>query len=179
MAVRDDFTAGEVLAAADLNDTFGAKLDLAGGKVLQVVRATDVTLRATTSTTYVDVTGVSVTITPERSTSVVLIIATFDAIAFSTTQLGTYTQQFQITDASNNALSGAENGRQVIAEFSTAASPALKVIANAVTMIGYSAPATTSATTYKLRHKVNDANVTGRVDGSNTTTQLFAIEVSA
>jgi hypothetical protein len=29
MAVRDDFTAGEVLAAADLNDTFGAKANLA------------------------------------------------------------------------------------------------------------------------------------------------------
>lgn len=29
MAVRDDFTSGEVLAAADLNDTFGAKSDTA------------------------------------------------------------------------------------------------------------------------------------------------------
>ena len=29
MAIRDDFTAGEVLAAADLNDTFGAKANLA------------------------------------------------------------------------------------------------------------------------------------------------------
>jgi hypothetical protein len=29
MAVRNDFTAGEVLAAADLNDTFGAKANLA------------------------------------------------------------------------------------------------------------------------------------------------------
>lgn len=31
MAVRDDFTAGEVLAAADLNDTFAAKLDYPSG----------------------------------------------------------------------------------------------------------------------------------------------------
>jgi hypothetical protein len=31
MAVRNDFTAGEVLAAADLNDTFGAKLDYPTG----------------------------------------------------------------------------------------------------------------------------------------------------
>jgi hypothetical protein len=30
MAVRNDFTAGEVLAAADLNDTFASKPDLAG-----------------------------------------------------------------------------------------------------------------------------------------------------
>jgi hypothetical protein len=34
MAVRNDFTAGEVLAAADLNDTFASKLDYAadGGR---------------------------------------------------------------------------------------------------------------------------------------------------
>jgi hypothetical protein len=31
MAIRDDFTAGEVLAAADLNDTFGAKIPYAYG----------------------------------------------------------------------------------------------------------------------------------------------------
>jgi hypothetical protein len=38
MAVRDDFTAGEVLAAADLNDTFASKLDLAGGKIRRSFR---------------------------------------------------------------------------------------------------------------------------------------------
>jgi hypothetical protein len=32
MAVRNDFTAGEVLAAADLNDTFASKLDLCGSR---------------------------------------------------------------------------------------------------------------------------------------------------
>jgi hypothetical protein len=31
MAIRDDFTAGEVLAAADLNDTFGSKIPYAYG----------------------------------------------------------------------------------------------------------------------------------------------------
>jgi hypothetical protein len=31
MAIRDDFTAGEVLAAADLNDTFGAKINYPSG----------------------------------------------------------------------------------------------------------------------------------------------------
>ena len=31
MAIRDDFTAGEVLAAADLNDTFGAKVNYPSG----------------------------------------------------------------------------------------------------------------------------------------------------
>ncbi|HEY7824430.1 MAG TPA: hypothetical protein VIG24_16430, partial [Acidimicrobiia bacterium] len=74
MAVRDDFSAGEVLSAGDLNDTFASKLDLAGGKILQIVRATDSTVRSTTSTSYVDVTGMSVTITPQINTSAILLV---------------------------------------------------------------------------------------------------------
>jgi hypothetical protein len=75
MAVRNDFTAGEVLAAADLNDTFGAKLNVAGGKILQVVSTTKTDTFTTTSDTPVDVTGLSLSITPSSATSKVFIIA--------------------------------------------------------------------------------------------------------
>ena len=40
-----------------------------GGKVLQVVRATDSTQRTTNNTDWEDVTGMSVTITPQKSNS--------------------------------------------------------------------------------------------------------------
>ncbi|HEY7821570.1 MAG TPA: hypothetical protein VIG24_01990, partial [Acidimicrobiia bacterium] len=106
MAVRDDFAAGEVLAAADLNDTFASKLDLAGGKILQVVRATDSTQRSTTSSSYVDVTGMSVTITPQKSDSAIIIIASFALVVFG--GVDSITASLQITDNDNNALSGAE-----------------------------------------------------------------------
>jgi hypothetical protein len=199
MAIRNDFAPGEVLAAADLNDTFGSKLPfsfgtatpttttsgflwydsnstpaapkfwtgsafqaLTSGKILQVVRDTDTTQRTTTSTSYVDVTGMSVTITPQKSDSAILLIAAVgvanSAQAFT---------DIQITDNSNNAVSGGEAAR-------------VGSIANAqsfVTLFGYSTPATTSATTYKLRFKVSSG--TGFITNNETTGQLYAIEVSA
>jgi hypothetical protein len=44
MAIRNDFAPGEVLAAADLNDTFGSKLDLAGGDTITASGASVVPL---------------------------------------------------------------------------------------------------------------------------------------
>jgi hypothetical protein len=102
MAVRNDFTAGEVLAAADLNDTFAAKLDLAGGKILQIVRATDATDRSTTSATFVDA-NMSVTITPQKNDSAILLIWSL----FADTNAIDRQMNVQITDASNNPISGA------------------------------------------------------------------------
>jgi hypothetical protein len=203
MAVRNDFTAGEVLAAADLNDTFASKPPFAygtatpsttvegfiwydendtppapkfwdgaafqalgGGKVLQVVRATDTTQRTTSSGTFVDVTGVSVTISPQKSDSIVLLIATFYCQTVANSA-----GSFQITDSSNNAISGAEGASINL----NGTHPPTQQI---VTMIGYATPATTSATTYKLRFS-NSSMVNTIIYGQITTTQLFAIEVSA
>jgi hypothetical protein len=168
MAVRDDFTAGEVLAAADLNDTFAAKLDLAGGKVLQIVRATDATNRATTSTTFVDVTGMSVTITPQRDTSAIIILVSFLG-RLTVSPAGTCVGAYQITDSSNNALSGATTGFGSISVTDTR-SP--------LTLLGYATPATTSPVTYKLRFNATTP-ATNTVTNATQTGQLYAIEVSA
>ena len=159
MAVRNDFAPGEVLAAADLNDTFASKLDLAGGKILQIVRATDTTDRTTTSTSFVDVTGMSVTITPQRNNSAILIISS-QLIGNNAGALAIV----QVTDNSNNVISGAGRGDE-------------RTISGRCTMIGYSTPATTSATTYKLRFRTDSGTAT--IFNSVDTGQLYAIEVSA
>jgi hypothetical protein len=164
MAVRDDFTAGEVLAAADLNDTFAAKLNLAGGKVLQVVRATDVTQRSTTSTSFVDA-SISVTITPQRDTSAIILIWS----AKNSIQTSGNNLLLQITDNSNNALSGAE---------SVVIGGAKADHENITTLFGYSTPATLSATTYKGRFRSGSGTTVFLTNNSNTG-QLYAIEVSA
>jgi hypothetical protein len=83
MAIRDDFTAGEVLAAADLNDTFGAKLNLAGGKVLQVVSTTKTDTFTMSSSTFAEVTGLTATITPSATSSKILIICQLSAVGAS------------------------------------------------------------------------------------------------
>jgi hypothetical protein len=167
MAVRDDFTAGEVLAAADLNDTFGAKLDLAGGKVLQVVRATDSTARSTTSLTFVDVTGMSVTITPKKDTSAILIISTYQGQ--TNTSGGNYLKT-RITDSSDNPISGVEN--------TTMGDGADTAVSAYQTLIAYATPATLSAVTFKLQFRSNSAGTT-QINNNASTGQMYAIEVSA
>jgi hypothetical protein len=147
-----------------LIDTLGSKLDLAGGKILQIVRATDSTSRSTTSTSFVDA-SISVTITPQKSDSAILLIWAFNAQDPTTAE----TLQAQITDNSNNAISGAENAFFGIV--STVSSRAAGVL------IAYSTPATANATTYKGRFRV--ASGTGSIRNDNYTGQLFAIEVSA
>ena len=135
------------------------------GKVLQVVRATDVTQRATTSATFVDVTGMAVTITPQRSTSNILIIASFNGQIDTGARAGS---NYQITNAANTAISGAN--KQVFLQDTITLAPIL--------IMAYDAPATTSATTYKLRFSADTFNQ-NLVRNDNNTGQMYAIEVSA
>ena len=174
MAVRDDFSAGEVLAAADLNDTFAAKLDLAGGKILQIVRATDGTNRSTTSNSEVDAT-ISVTVTPQKSDSAVMLLWTATCRSTTNASSNESRARLRITDASNNPISGAS---AAMGYSNTAVSSAFDA---GLTVIGYSTPATTSAVTYKGRFNVYVAGggCTLSLLNSQSTGQMFAIEVSA
>jgi hypothetical protein len=160
-----------------LNTALGSKLDLAGGKILQIVRATDTGNRSTTSSTLVDVTGMSVTITPQKSDSALLIFAVFRG-----TLSGTSVQEiatFAITDSSNNALSGAEDGQiQLQAQVNASGASAL---VTPIFLVGYVSPANTSAVTYKLRFgkPFGSAGSTAQVRNDQHTGQMYAIEVSA
>jgi hypothetical protein len=160
---------------SSLIDTLGSKLPIAGGKILQIVRATDTTERSTTSTSFTDVTGMSVTISPQKSDSAVLLIATFrQRTTWSTGDDGF--GFFQITDSSNNAISGAENHA-----FGTVGLTGTggREVTTSVTMVARATPATTSATTYKLRFSSNNANTTNWCRNQLATGQMYAIEVSA
>jgi len=173
MAVTID-GAGPLAGATTLN---GLTIPTTGfGKVLQVVRATNTTSMATTSLSFVDATGISVTITPQKSTSAILIISTFYGIAFRSSGTGCRAT-YAITDSSNNTVSG--GGEYTLGSYRyTYGSSALHD--GPVTLIGYATPATTSAVTYKLRYKANESGNEANVAGSATSvSQLFAIEVSA
>jgi hypothetical protein len=156
---------GTVLTA-DSAETTGLKWAAAagGGKLLQVVRDTDTSLRSTTSTSFTDVTGVSVTITPTSATSNIMLILAANLQSDGST----LTTFFQITDSSNNAISGAESS-----EFGFPNQIA------ASTLIAWASPATTSAVTYKMRFKTAGAATTAYVRGDFSTTQLFALEIGA
>jgi hypothetical protein len=176
MAIRTDFTAGEVLAAADLNDTFGAKLNLAGGKVLQIVRATDATLRQTTSTTFVDVTGMSVSITPQKSDSAILLICSASIESSNSTSDSVFSA-LAITDSSNNAISGAQGP---VFGLDSITGTGTRIFGAQASIFAWATPATTSLVTYKLRFRsLFTANNTTSVRNDQSTGQIFAIEVSA
>jgi len=161
------------VGSSDLGSVLGSKLDLAGGKILQIVRATDSTRRTTTSTSYVDVTGMSVTITPQKNTSAIIIIASFIA-NFDRVTTTNFNANFQLTDSSNNGISGAQGHNIGIGRTST--NIQLLVGQN---LIGYDTPATINATTYKMRFKVDGASTDIALNNDNSTGQMYAIEVSA
>lgn len=212
MAVRDDFAAGEVLAAADLNDTFASKWNaktadtapstpaegdawvdttgsttipkiwngsawqvIGGGKILQIVRATDSTSRSTTSTTFTDVTGMTVTISPTKSDSAVIVAALFYGQTQMASTVSKNVAHYQITDSSNNAISGAQDfgiGSENVAQNNSFYYVPVHIWA-------YATPATTSAVTYKLRFKANAANMVAYTSNQASTGQMYAIEVAA
>jgi hypothetical protein len=146
---------------------------VAGGKILQVVRATDSTARSTTSTSFVDA-SLSVTITPTKATSTLLVLHianAYVAMASAGVRRGVY----QITDSSNVALDGAQ-GQYVGLSLSYYGS---NEFLSSLAVIGYAAPATTSPVTYKARFRVEASGVTTQLANNLNTGQLYAIEVSA
>jgi hypothetical protein len=154
-------TSGQVLTAGTAGTS--AWTTLATGKILQIVRATDGTARTTTSTSSVDA-NISVTISPTKSTSNVLIIWAFRATHYNTSDFAL----FSITDNSNNNIAGAE--------FGVLGSNTTTRIDSSLVLIGYASPGTTSATTYKGRFRV-ETNGTTELRNNLQTGQLFAIEV--
>jgi hypothetical protein len=165
MAIRNDFAPGEVLAAADLNDTFGSKLDLAGGKILQIVRQTLSSSPSTGSSTYVD-TGFNVSITPQFSTSTIWLIASGRGTCFIAS--GAAFGALIITDSSNNQLGDAA----VLADYGNTNGG----IRGTMTTMVFVAATNTSARTYKTRF------LRDQVSGSlqiHAGFNFVAIEVSA
>jgi len=153
---------------SSLNDTDaverydGAMWKPVGGKVLQVVRATDTTNRATTSTSFTDA-SISVTITPTSATSTILIFW-----GLTLTTASNIVARIQITDSANTAVGGAESS-----SFRAQTGGILDV---STTIIGYASPATTSAVTYKGRFLTDGGTFT--LLNTTQTGQLFAIEVA-
>lgn len=149
--------------------TAAGGLWLGGGKILQIVRATDSTLRSTTSTSLVDATGMTVTITPQKSNSAILLILS----ALSQTIGNTY-HDIAITDNSNNVLTSRFAG------FSSGTS-GITGVNYPITVIAYDTPGTTSETTYKIRHATGNAAITVRFNnaGTGTKSEFYALEISA
>ena len=153
------------LLTVDTSTASGLKwaAPVGGGKVLQVVSTTKTdTFASTSSNTFLDVTGLSVTITPSSASSTILIITD---VNFGTNGLSGYgfirllrdSTAICIGDTAGSRTSGSNGSASASADVTFALGLNFK-----------DSPATTSAVTYKIQMFAQNAGQTAYINRSHT-----------
>lgn len=146
------------------------------GKILQVASTVKTDTFTTTSTSYVDVTGVSQAITPSSASSKVLVIVTGVTGQTNNAQLN----RFNLVRDSTNI--GQSTGG-VTANETSLFYPKVADVGFPFAILFLDSPATTSATTYKLQMAVSGSTGTigrpGANDNSGAITTITVMEVAA
>lgn len=174
------FTSGQVLTAAQMNNLRGAF------RVLQVAQATKTDTFTTTSTSYVDVTGLTISITPSSTSSKILVFA--DVKISSTVGAGN-APVVQIVRDSTAIYNGAAAGNRTVGTYGfNAESGDLNRYIGASGSCYLDSPNTTSATTYKIQMRqggggtgsVNQAGGDSNFNGwVRTASSITVMEISA
>ena len=169
------FVTGAVLTAAQQNDLRGAF------RILQVVSTTKTDTFSMTSTTFADVTGLSVSITPQSTTSKIFVMA-----SVSGTGATGGTNFFGRLMRNSTAINVADAAGSRIQ--ATIAAPDQDIVSTMPIMF-LDSPATTSATTYKIQVRSQSGAQTvyvnrGTTDGDNantprTVSSITVFEISA
>ena len=153
-----------------------------GGKILQVVSTTKNDTFSTTSTSYTDITGLSVSITPTSATSKILVLFSVNTGA-SAANTNTFVLVRDSTEISIGAAAGSREQATVV---NTVTAADFRMSASAAFL---DSPATTSTTTYKLQamsqgatltvnYASNDVDTGGAVY-ARSTSYITVMEVSA
>lgn len=127
------FASGDVLAASDLNSALG---------VVQVKSTNSSTAFSTTSTSFVDVTGLSVSITPKSSSNSILLF-----VNTNVSSSGTVHAMFQVDRSGTAIINSNTFGSFFAQSFQSGWSDVMFPISGAY----LDSPSTTSALTYKLQ----------------------------
>jgi hypothetical protein len=146
-ATTDTLT-NKSIAATQLTGTIAAAA-LPAGSVLQVVSTTKTDTFSTTSSSFVDITGLSATITPRSTSSTILVNFSVNRGASAAALSG-----FQLLRGATAICIG--DAASLRTRATTGAYPGSADTGNAIitsSMIFLDSPATTSATTYKLQVK--------------------------
>ena len=148
---------------------------LPAGSVLQVVSNTKTNFFTTTSTSFVDVTGLSLSITPTSATSKILLIVTSYQSSSSTSGLTVY----NLVRNSTNIATPANTGLSFSASAGNYTGASDNIFPFTISFLD--SPATTSATTYKVQVKTNTGtlyiNTRVSLDSAFTTT-ITAMEIA-
>jgi hypothetical protein len=163
-----DWPADSLLVA----NAVAAGLTASGAAVKQIVSASDATNQTTTSSSFVDVSGVTLSITPGSVTSKIIVICSLSSYSQRTSENST-DSYFQLSDGSDVAVPGAE-GLRVGAANVTRVGSSFTIYAP-VTLFGIAEPATTSAVTYKARFR--RGQTLAGILGATNTSKIYAIEV--
>lgn len=118
------------------------------GAVLQVVSTTKLDTFSSTSTTFTDLTGLSASITPSSTSSLILVM-----FHLNTATGGSNSAMFQIVRGSTAVGIGTPVSNRVGVTSQTYLGDQNAMITNS--MIFLDSPATTSSTTYKLQTRLN------------------------
>jgi len=165
-ALPSSFTAGDVLTAANMNLLRGAF------RILQVVSTTKTDTFTTTSTSYTDLTGLSASITPSATSSLVFAQVTINQ-AVSGDILGAY----QLVRGTTAIGIGDAAGNRTRATFGVAPGSGIALYTQA--HFAYlDSPATTSATTYKVQLKTNAGTLYVNRTQADTDTATFTRTIS-
>jgi len=168
------FTAGQVLTAAQQNALRGAF------RVLQVVNTLKSDTFTTTSTSLVDVTGLSATITPSATSSKIMVMVTLSGVTTDQTDSssGGYVLLRDSTQiAVNTALTYDRTGQLSIRSLGASTAVTLNHATNFL-----DSPATVSALTYKVQVAAGAGTLYINRDGDNavgSVSSLTLMEISA
>lgn len=121
--------------------------------VVQVKSGVKTDTFSTSSTTFTDVTGLSVAITPTSASNKVLIIA---QIAYATSA-NTFAANFRVSGGNATTYVGDSAGSRVRAVFGGWSSSNLSLLTPSGSIVYLDSPATTSATTYVVQACVGSA----------------------
>ena len=139
-----------------------------GGGVIQVVSASTTSDFSTNSTSYVDITGLTVNITPKFSTSKIYV--TMHGGRFGMYSNASYYSNVQLVRDSTVLTYGLPSDRGSNSNGNACGQGALSFL---------DSPATTSQITYKVQVKISSSSGTVYPTNSGTGLTIVAMEVSA
>lgn len=153
-------TDGQVLTA-DSTTATGLKWGAGGSsKIVQVVQTSKTDTFTTSSTSLVDITGLSVTITPTSATSTILV---FLSVQYSISQ-GTAQSYLQLLRGSTAIAQGDAAGNR--SRTTAQGGPAANYLMTNYSLQFIDSPATTSATTYKIQTRTTAAGSSSCINRS-------------
>lgn len=151
------------------------KAALPTGSVLQVVSTNKNDTFSTASTTFIDLTGLSVSITPTSATSKILVIVDTNACASSTSGIAL----FNIVRGSTN-ISQPSTSPTYFSTFQAFINAGDNIAAAGFNFLD--SPATTSSTTYKIQCRMNSGTlyINRRLTADTTSTSTITVmEIAA